>query len=112
MVGLEVLDAASLLHPDLLAQAIRPDQELGMQQAILTGPPPTTAVMGALLIAADRRVSLSAAEEDGREPVYRGRQPRAASGPVSASAPPICASCSTRQKARVHNAETRQVSPP
>jgi uncharacterized protein YuzE len=26
MVGLEVLDAASLLHADLLAQAIRPDR--------------------------------------------------------------------------------------
>ncbi len=26
MAGLEVLDAASLLHPDLLAQAIRPGQ--------------------------------------------------------------------------------------
>jgi hypothetical protein len=28
-VVLEVLDAASLLHSDLLAQAIRPGQELG-----------------------------------------------------------------------------------
>jgi hypothetical protein len=26
MAGLDVLDAASLLHPDLLAQAIRPSQ--------------------------------------------------------------------------------------
>ena len=26
-VGLEVLDAAALLHVDLLAQAVRPDQE-------------------------------------------------------------------------------------
>ncbi len=31
MVGLEVLDATSLLHPDLLAKAVRPGQAQGGQ---------------------------------------------------------------------------------